>query len=123
MATQSPGFSVPLAELAASMLAQREISPRARVIAEFVSGLIPEAGVVVYAIHDQDAPEWKPEAVLGEVAMADQVVEHTAGALGALAENREPVLYEAADLAREDYAHLNVRRTIQSLAYVPLFVD
>ena len=56
--------------------------------------------------------------LLGEVAMQESVVEYGAGTLGALAENREPILYEAADLAREDYAHLNVRRTIQSLAYV-----
>ncbi|MBI2677538.1 MAG: efflux RND transporter periplasmic adaptor subunit [Candidatus Koribacter versatilis] len=123
MATQSPGFSVPLAEFAATMLAQREISPRARIIAEFVSGFIPEAAVAVYAIHDQDEPAWKPEALLGEIAMQDTVVEYSAGTLGALAEKREPVVYEAAELAREDYAHLNVRRTIQSLAYVPLFVD
>jgi len=123
MATQSPGFSVPLADFAATLLAQREISPRARIIAQFVSGFVPEAAVVVYAIHDQDEPAWKPEAVLGEIAMQESIVEHGAGTLGALAENREPVVYEASELAREDYAHLNVRRTIQSLAYIPLLVD
>src|SRR5437868_8120349 len=123
MATQSPGFSVPLAEFAATLLAQREVGPRARSIAEFVSGLIPEAAVVVYAIHDQDEPAWKPESLLGELAMQESIVEYGAGTLGALAENREPVLYVAGDLAREDYGHLNVRRTVQSLAYVPLFVE
>src|SRR3954463_8451457 len=122
MATQSPGFSVPLAEFAATMLAQREISPRARIIAEFVSGFIPEAAVAVYAIHDQDDPAWKPEALLGEIAMQDAVVEYGDGTPGALAEKREPVVYEAAELSRGDYAHLNVRRTIESLAYVPLLL-
>src|SRR4029079_4923284 len=84
MATQSPGFSVPLADLAATLLAQREISPRARTIAEFVLGLVPDAAIVVYAVHDQEAPEWKPEALLGEVSMQEPTVDFTAGTLGAL---------------------------------------
>src|SRR5512140_3862146 len=123
MATQSPGFSVPLADFAAMLLAQREITPRARIIAEFVAGIVPDVAVIVYAVHDQDAPEWKPEAIYGEVALQESTVEYNEGALGALAERREPVLYDAKELAREDYAHLNVRRTVQSLAYIPLIVQ
>ena len=123
MATQSPGFSVPLADLAATLLGQQEVSPRARSIAAFVMGLLPEVAVVVYAVHDQDEPEWKPAAVLGEVALQEASVEFAAGTLGALSQSREPSLYEAKDVSREDYAHLNIRRTVQSLAYIPLVVE
>lgn len=123
MATQSPRFSVPLADFATALLAEREVAPRARRIAEFLAGLLPETSVVVYAVYDQDAPEWSPAAVLGEVSMQEPVVEFGAGTLGALAQKREPVLYEAGDVEREDYAHLNVRRTVRSLAYIPLIVD
>jgi RND family efflux transporter MFP subunit len=123
MATQSPGFSVPLADFAATLLAQREITPRARIVAEFIGGLVPDTAVIVYAVHNQDAPEWKPEALFGEVALQDPVIEHEAGTLGQVAERREPLLYDVKELEREDYAHLNVRRTVQSLAYVPLLVD
>jgi len=123
MATQSPGFSVPLAELASSLLAEREVGPRARLIAEFIAGVVPESAVILYAIHDQDAPEWMPATVRGEVTLQDQSVDFDSGTLGELGAKREPLLYEAADLAREDYGHLNVRRTIRSLAYVPLLVD
>jgi len=123
MATQSPGFSVPLAEFAASLLAEREVGPRARIIAEFIGGLVPETAVVVYAIQNQDAPEWMPAALRGEVALQDPVVAYEEGTLGEVAKRKEPLLYDAAELAREDYAHLNVRRTIRSLAYVPLLVD
>ncbi len=123
MATQGPGFSVPLAELAVALLAQREVMPRARIIAEFVSRFFPEDAVVVYAVHDQETPEWKPEAMVGEIALADAVVAYDAGTLGELAERREAVLYGGSDLVREDYAHLNIRRTMQSLAYIPLLVE
>src|SRR6266404_1105005 len=124
MATQSPGFStIPIAEFAATLLAQREVRPRARIIAELVSVLLPDAAIVVYAVHDQDSPDWKPEALVGEIALQDAAVEYTAGTLGALAQQAEPVIFDGKELAREDYAHLNVRRTIQSLAYVPLIVQ
>jgi RND family efflux transporter MFP subunit len=123
MATQSPGFSVPLAEFAASLLGEREVGPRGRIVAEFIAGLIPDTAVIVYCVHDQQAPQWAPAALRGELALHDPVVEYNEGTLGALAERREPLLYEAADLEREDYAHLNVRRTIRSLAYIPLLVE
>jgi len=101
MATQSPGFSVPLAEFAASLLAEREINPRGRLIAQFFASLVPDCAVIVYAIHDQDAPAWAPAAIQGEAALHDQVVEFTAGTLGQVAERREPLLYEAGELERE----------------------
>jgi RND family efflux transporter MFP subunit len=123
MATQSPGFSVSLTEFAANLMRQREVGPRARVIAELVQALLPQAAIIVYAVHDQDAPTWKAEAHLGEVALQEQEIEFEAGTLGALAERKEPVLYEAGELAREDYAHLNIRKTIHSLAYIPLLVQ
>ncbi|HSE50313.1 MAG TPA: efflux RND transporter periplasmic adaptor subunit [Terriglobales bacterium] len=123
MATQSPGFSVPLAELAASLLAEREVGPRARIVANFIAGMLPDTAVILYVVHDQNAPEWSAAAVQGEIALQDATVEFHAGTLGELAERREPLLYEVADLAREDYSHLNVRRTVGSLAYIPLLID
>lgn len=122
MATQSPGFSVPLAEFAASLLAEREVAPRARIIAEFFAGLLPDTAIVVYAVYDQSAPVWAPVAIHGEATLQEAAVEFRTGTLGELAEKREAVLYDAAELQREDYAHLNIRRTVRSLAYLPLIV-
>ena len=42
------------------------------------------------------------------------------GTLGTLATNSEPVVFSGKALVREEYAHLNVRRTLRSLSYLPL---
>ncbi len=120
MATQSPGFSVSLAELAAALLAAREVAPRARLIAEAISQLLPGTAVVVYIIEDPEAPQWTAKAFVGDVKLSGQVVEFESGTLGELAKSPEPFVCQAADCAREDYAHLDVRRTLSTLAYLPL---
>jgi predicted anti-sigma-YlaC factor YlaD len=61
-----------------------------------------------------------PQATAGDVSVAEASVPLEQGALGILAGNPEPVVFSGADLAREEYAHLNVRRTLHSLAYLPL---
>ena len=43
--------------------------------------------------------------------------------LSTLAANSEPLLLAGETLIREQYAHLNVRKTLQSLAYLPLVVN
>jgi len=37
-----------------------------------------------------------------------------------LVARRETLLFSGADLSREDYAHLDIRRTLRSLAFLPL---
>ena len=48
---------------------------------------------------------------------------YQAATLARLAQTREPLLFAGTALAREHYAHLDVRRTIASLAYVPILLD
>ena len=40
-----------------------------------------------------------------------------------MAENKTAVVFAGDDLEREDYAHLDIRRTFTSLAYVPLLAE
>lgn len=119
MATRRPGFAVPVAEFAASLLAHQDVGPRARVIADQVAQLLPESAVAVYVIEDRAHPAWTPKATAGEITVADVTEFHT-GTLGSLAENKSVVLFESGELEREHYSHLDVRRTVNSLAYVPL---
>src|SRR5688572_1219901 len=123
MATHRPSFAVPLADFAATLLAQRELAPRAQATAEQVSALLPESAVVVYVVDDQAAPGWTARGIAGEIALEERHVEFNTGTLGRLAERREPLLFTPGEIKREDYAHLNVRRTIQSLAYLPILAD
>jgi len=122
MATRGPAFAVPVAEFAAALLARPEVGPRAQVTAEQVAQLLPGTAVVVYIIEDLDNPAWTCKAIAGEVTVGG-TMEFSAGTLGTVAENKTLVVFEGGDLQREDYAHLDIRRTVTSLAYVPLIVD
>src|SRR5580698_4684272 len=115
MPNPQSAFAVDAAELAATLLSQQEAAPRAQVIANKVSELLPETAVAVYVITDQENPNWTAKAVAGEITVVDSV-EFEAGTLGALAEKRELLVFEGSDLAREDYAHLDIRRQFVALA-------
>ncbi len=122
MATQRPAFSAPLVEYAASLLAERELAPRAAITAQQVLDLLPATSVQVYAVENQDAPVWQLKAVLGEVS-PEREVPFDHGILGILASSRNSLVFDPAILTREDFAHLNVRRTMKSLALVPITLD
>jgi len=122
MATQRSEFTVPVAEFAAALLARPEVSLRAQVTAEQVAQLLPDTAVVVYIIEDPDNPAWTRKAIAGEIEVGG-TLEFSGGTLGALAENKTLIVFEGGDLQREDYAHLDIRRTVTALAYLPLLVD
>lgn len=122
MATE-PIFSVPLTEFAAALLAERELTPRARVITRQVSELLPESGVVVYVVEDQEAPAWRLKAYIGDVALDQSEIPLDSGTLGAVAEQRQALQFDAVGLSREEYAHLDVRQSIGSLAYIPILLE
>jgi len=123
MATQRPGFAVPLAEFAAGLLSEREVTPRARLTAHQVAEMLPGAAVVVYAVEDQDAPAWSAKAAEGEIQVAANVVEFDAGTLGLIGASKEARIFPGGELTREQYAHLNLRRTVVSLACVPILLE
>jgi transcriptional regulator with GAF, ATPase, and Fis domain len=121
MAIQRSELAIPVAEFATALLARQEVIPRAEVTAERVAELFPGAAVVVYVIEDQENPAWTARATVGEIIVAG-VTEFDAGPLGAVAQNKSLQVFDGSNLKREDYAHLDVRRTVVSLAYVPLLV-
>lgn len=122
MATRRPAFVVPIVEFAAALLARPEVSPRAQVTAQQIAQLLPGTAVVVYIIEDLDNPAWTRKAVAGDVTVGE-TIDFIGGTLGTVAERKALVIFEGGDLQREDYAHLDTRRTVTSLAYVPLQVD
>jgi RND family efflux transporter MFP subunit len=122
MATQRSEFTLPVAEFATALLARAEVRPRAQVTAEQVAQLLPGIAVVVYIIEDLENPTWSRKAMAGEVKVG-VTLEFNTGTLGSVAENKALMVFEGSDLQREDYAHLDIRRTVSALAYVPLIVD
>jgi RND family efflux transporter MFP subunit len=123
MATQLPNPSFLLTELSSRLLAEREVIPRARLIAAKIAELIPGAAVVLYVVEDREAPAWTSKAVLGEVRVPQRKVSWDAGPLGQLTTARESQIYGPSTIAREDYSHLDLRRSFLSLAYVPLIFE
>lgn len=121
MATQSSGFAISLTDFAASLLSQRGSAQRARLIAEQARQSNSECDVVVYSIEGADEPRWVPKAILGELNATE--TELQSGTLGALAEAPAPLVLSGEELTREDYGHLDVRRTLASLAYIPLAAE
>src|SRR5690348_9240203 len=124
MATQRPGFQIPLVDFAASLLSQAEAAARAQRIAEQVVELDPNCDAVVYVIEDQEDPAWSPKGLRGDIRVESAQLEFDSGTLGMLADSGEqPLVLNGSQLKREHYAHLDVRRTVASLAYVPLLAE
>jgi RND family efflux transporter MFP subunit len=123
MATQSSNIVVDIAAIAVRLLESREVAPRARTIARSLSALLPGSAVNVYMVSDSgEGPVWTVQATVGDAA-PDETVPLDAGVLGDLVASSEAFLFAGENLVREQYAHLNVRRTLLSLIYLPLVVN
>ncbi len=97
------------------------MAPRALALARFVHGLLPQSAISVYTLDSQGADTfWIPKATVGEATIHEQSISADAGILGSLLGGSAPVLRRAAELKREDYPHIDTRKTLLSLCYVPL---
>ncbi len=97
------------------------MSPRARVFARFVASLLPDCAVSVYTVaSDENSNFWVPRAMVGDAAIHEEAITAESGLLGALLVESVPVLRRAPDLKREDYPHIDTRKTLLSLACIPL---
>jgi transcriptional regulator with GAF, ATPase, and Fis domain len=117
-----PEVAVPVADFAAALLSEQEVAARAEVIASRLAELLPGSAVAIYVIEDQGNPSWTAKATAGDVAVST-VVQFDHGPFKALAESKTAQAFEGNNLKREDYAHLDIRRTVASLVYVPLLAN
>src|SRR5438552_146289 len=63
---------------------------------------------------------WRPRPWAAEQSVRTARLAIGEGTLGQAADSRELLVFDASEITREQYAHLDVRRTLRSLAYVPL---
>src|SRR6266446_6756186 len=111
-----------LADLAASLLAAPDSPARASVIARAVVQLIPDSACIVHRMmSDRPSSPWVAIGKAGDISVR-QVSQSTPSRLLAplLSQAPQTHIYLASDIRREDYAHLNVSRSIASIAYLPL---
>ncbi|HKF25407.1 MAG TPA: efflux RND transporter periplasmic adaptor subunit, partial [Candidatus Acidoferrum sp.] len=121
---QRPGLKIDLNSLAIELLAAPELVPRARRIARAVGEALPGTFVNVYTagkFAGEDA--WILRASAGGESVGTGHIPLHEGTLGELDAEHVVVFFGGADLSREDYAHLDIRRTLYSLAYVVLQSD
>lgn len=105
------------------MLRERELGPRAGLLAQQASEQFSSAAVVVYLLEAGPPASWTVAGAAGEIRLEALSIPADSGPLGELARESKPLLFSGQHLIREDYAHLHARRTLVSLAYVPIIVN
>jgi RND family efflux transporter MFP subunit len=121
MITRGSELETNIVDFATRLLAASETAARARLIAQAILDHSPSAAITAYLLEeDEQGPFWSVKASLAEGAEPDATVPADSGTLGAVFQDPRPVVFEGKTLIREDYAHLNVRRTVTSLACLPL---
>jgi RND family efflux transporter MFP subunit len=124
--TGSPNLlnSQHFSELAQSLLASPEVAERATLLANAVRAALPGSACALYSLRPGDADAcWTAVGVSDEIAVVDPEIPATAPLFAPLMDAPHPVVYAENQLAREDYAHLHVLRTIRSIGYLPLLRD
>ena len=118
--SQNPGGGV--ATFFKELIEEQEVASRARILARFAADLIRDSAASVYTIaSDADANYWMPRATLGDATIHEHAITSGAGLLGDLFDGGgEPITKSAPSLQREDYPHIDARRTVRSISYVPL---
>lgn len=121
MPIQSSRLALNIAAFSARLLEQQEVSPRSRIVTQTISDAFPGTAVNVYlTVSQPEGDAWTAIASAGEAAVPETTIPLQLGTLGILANEPKPLLFEGSALSREEYAHVNVRRTLHSLSYLPL---
>jgi RND family efflux transporter MFP subunit len=121
MTPQGSNLDITIAGFASRLFEWRETADRARITAQTIVDRFPGATVTIYLLsEDEEGRFWSARATAGDGAEPDPVIPAEAGTLGSLFRDRQTIVFEGRALVREDYAHLNVRRTLKYLACVPL---
>jgi hypothetical protein len=104
--------------LAQSLLASPEVAARARLLAEAVCMALPGSACALYSLRS--GVSWIALGVSDEISVVDLSIPVSAPLFAPLLESPRPTVYSAAQLAREDYTHIHVVRTVRSIGYLPL---
>jgi transcriptional regulator with GAF, ATPase, and Fis domain/multidrug resistance efflux pump len=116
-------LSHPALELMDALLSAADSSVRARLIAVAVVETIAESACLVHRLFVvEDGTMLLPVGLAGAVSMGKETLSAGSGlVLPLFAGSEEPLVYSGGEVPREEYAHVNVSRSIVSLAYVPFF--
>src|SRR5215208_1835858 len=98
MATRRTVVSVPLAEFATALLAERETCPRATLIAQTILEVLPNTASAVYVLeYEAIAPRFALKGTAGGISVHEESATET-GTLVRIASSREPTVFRLAEL-------------------------
>jgi RND family efflux transporter MFP subunit len=111
----------PAFELTTELLAAPDSSVRARLIAVAVVDMIEGSASVVHRLLDSEqGTTLLPVGSAGPVTMGEEILTSESNLVLPLFNGREePLVYSGNQVPREEYAHVNVARSIASLVYLP----
>jgi GAF domain-containing protein len=104
-------------DLAQSLLAAPEVGTRATLLADALRKALGESACALYS---RRGDSWVTLGMSEEISVAGSVAGADATLLAPLLGSPDAIIYLASQLAREDYAHIQVLRTIRSIGYLPL---
>jgi GAF domain-containing protein len=109
------------AELAQSLLGSQEVSARAGILANALRQALPGSAGAVYSLRaTTESAFWIALGASDEISVTSEPIPAGAPLFASLLLSPQPVVYSASQLAREDYTHLHVLRTVRSIGYLPL---
>ena len=121
MASKSGPLKIELREFSARLLAEQEVIPRARTIAATIAEILPGVAVNVYVLTERGGAEvWAVKASSGEAGARASDCAGDSAIFEEVRSTEGPLLFSGDQLSRENYSHLDIRKTFTSLAYVPL---
>jgi RND family efflux transporter MFP subunit len=111
-------------ELGASLLLAPDAATRAALVASTVTQLIPDSACAVHrVVLTEEGSHWMVLAVAGDASHVQESIPEGSSLVDPLlTEESQAVIYAGSEVRREDYAHLNLSRSVESLAYIPLLM-
>jgi RND family efflux transporter MFP subunit len=126
-------LKIDIGEVAVRLLADQGLSSRARTAARAIAQVLPGTAVNIYTLVGNpvgnsvgnpagEGPHlaWRSVATAGEVSVHAAAIPAESGTLGELFSERSALVFSGPDVPREQYGHLDIRRTVLTLAYLPL---
>src|ERR1700761_2147473 len=110
----------PILDLTNELLTASDSAARARSIAGAVVQSIADSACLVHRLAEgEDGPILLPVGLAGPVSMGDQVLSAHSDLVHALITGSEQrLVFSGTAVPREEYAHVNVARSIASLTYL-----
>ena len=112
-------------DIAALLLGSSSSGGCAALVASVTVDTLPESACVVYRF-DPDSQEaaWRAVGFAGEVTVGRNALSCDSPLLAPLvSEPQGPIVHSGAELQREDFAHLQVTRSIASISCLPLIAE